>query len=529
MTSSQRKDLAVPADTHVRDEMRRLTHAYCASQTIVAPLALDEIEAHVDRLLQQARLDPIYRGFLTVLVGNEVWRDTVATTPFERRILMLPQCVRSSTRCKAESDALGLLCEGCGHCPVGGIQQEAEALGYVVLVAEGTTAVSALLARGEADAIVGVSCLPALERLFRPQTAHAIPGLAIPLLRDGCVDTEVDLEWVREVIHLRDETRPHTPLDLPAWQRQVAAWFEPARLQALLCRSGTETERIAIEWMSEGGKRWRPMLSLCIYQVLQPGAAPEALDPLIKLAVAVECFHKASLIHDDIEDEDAIRYDKPTLHCQYGVAVALNVGDLLIGEGYRLIAESGATAEQIRQMTAVAATGHRTLCLGQGEELLLRRAPGRLSSAVVLEIFGRKTAPAFDVALQFGAICAQADAETRAVLTAFSEALGVAYQIRDDLQDRTEDHGVASDASVRPSLLLALAREELLQGGQGGGVAWTPEAIHRTQAEARTRALLQEYSDQAIRALRPLRHAALKRLLHRTATLLLEPLPASAT
>jgi geranylgeranyl pyrophosphate synthase len=523
MTVSQRKDLAVPADKQVRDTMRTLAHTYCESQAFVPPLALDEIEAHADHLLQQAGIDPSYRGFLTVLLGNEVWRDTVAATPFERRILMLPQCVRSSARCRAESDALGLLCEDCGNCPIGGIQQEAEALGYVVLVAEGTTAVSALLARGEADAIVGVSCLPALARLFRPQTAHAVPGLAIPLLRDGCVDTEVDLEWVREVIRLRDETRPHTPLDLHAWQRQVAAWFEPARLQALLCRSGTETERIAIDWMSKGGKRWRPMLSLCVRQVLQPGAAPEALDPLIKLAVAVECFHKASLVHDDIEDDDAFRYDGPALHCQYGVAIALNVGDLLIGEGYRLIAESGVSAEQIRQMTTVAAAGHRTLCLGQGEELLLRQTPGRLSSSVVLEIFGRKTAPAFDVALQFGAICAQADVETRAVLTSFSEALGIAYQIRDDLQDQAGDHGVASDACARPSLLLALACEELLQGGQTAAVVLTPEAIHRTQAEARTRALLQQYSDQAIRALRPLRHAALKRLLYRVAALLLEP------
>jgi geranylgeranyl pyrophosphate synthase len=49
-------------------------------------------------------------------------------------------------------------------------------------------------------------------------------------------------------------------------------------------------------------------------------------------------FHKASLIHDDIEDGDALRYGEPTLHSEYGVAVALNVGDLLIGEGYRLLA-----------------------------------------------------------------------------------------------------------------------------------------------------------------------------------------------
>ncbi|MEI8243606.1 MAG: polyprenyl synthetase family protein [bacterium] len=521
MTTSQRKDLVVPADKSVRDAMRRLAQAYCAGQAFVPPLALDEIEAHADCLLQQAGLEPSYRGFMTVLVANEVWRDTVAATPFERRILMLPKCVRSSTRCKAESDALGLLCEGCGSCAVGGIQEEAEALGYVVLVAEGTTAVSALLARGEADTIVGVSCLPALEKLFRPQTTHAIPGLAIPLLKDGCVETEVDLEWVREIMRLRDEARPYAPLDLDAWQHQAATWFESASLQAHLNQSGTETERMAMDWMAKGGKRWRPMLTLCVCQVLQPAATPARLATLIKLAMAVECFHKASLIHDDIEDGDATRYDGPALHGQHGVAVALNVGDLLIGEGYRLIAESGASAEQVQQMTAVAAAGHRTLCLGQGEELLLRQTPERLTSAAVLEIFRRKTAPAFDVALQLGAICAQADAVTRTVLTAFSEALGVAYQIRDDLQDLADDHRAAPGACVRPSLLLALAREELLAGDPAAGAALTPEAIRRTQAEVRTRELLQQYSDQAIRALRPLRHAILKRLLYRVAAKLL--------
>ena len=62
-------------------------------------------------------------------------------------------------------------------------------------------------------------------------------------------------------------------------------------------------------------------------------------EDLRKVAVAVECFHKASLIHDDIEDNDALRYGEKTLHEEHGVAVALNVGDLLIGEGYRLLAE----------------------------------------------------------------------------------------------------------------------------------------------------------------------------------------------
>src|SRR3978361_1545504 len=90
---------------------------------------------------------------------------------------------------------------------------------------------------------------------------------------------------------------------------------------------------------------------------------------LRRIAVAVECFHKASLIHDDIEDNDDLRYGEQTVHAQHGIPVALNVGDLLLGEGYRLIAESDAPAEARAEMLRVAAMGHRNLSLGQGAEL----------------------------------------------------------------------------------------------------------------------------------------------------------------
>ena len=64
----------------------------------------------------------------------------------------------------------------------------------------------------------------------------------------------------------------------------------------------------------------------------------------------MECFHKASLIHDDIEDEDKGRYDQPTLHVEHSIGVALNAGDLLIGEGYRLIGEIGLDPKLIAEI-----------------------------------------------------------------------------------------------------------------------------------------------------------------------------------
>src|SRR5207253_1769786 len=124
-----------------------------------------------------------------------------------------------------------------------------------------------------------------------------------------------------------------------------------------------------------------------------------------------------------------------TLHEEYGVPVALNVGDLLIGEGYRLIAACQASAEQKAAMLTVASEGQRQLCRGQGAELIWTRRPGPLSSLQVLDMFRRKTAPAFEVALRLGALYAGTDRhdEVADVLRAYSEALGIAYQIRDDL------------------------------------------------------------------------------------------------
>jgi geranylgeranyl diphosphate synthase type II len=516
--TAERPGLAAPEDRVLRDDMRRRVQAYCAGETLVSPLTLAEIEAHADRVLAAGDIEPRFKGFVSVLIGNEACRDTVAATPFERRILLLPQCLRSSTACRAESDALGLLCEECGRCAIGTLQREAEALGYVVLVAEGTTAVGALLTRGEADAVIGVSCLHALERSFGRMTAHAVPGLAVPLIRNGCVDTDVDLEWVREALHLRDPSRPAAGPDLQELRRDVAAWFEPPALRELLNVHGTATEAIAVEWMTKGGKRWRPLLAAGVYQALRdatPGPIPPALR---SLAVAVECFHKASLVHDDIEDEDDLRYGEQTLHRQHGMAVALNVGDLLIGEGYRLIAESGAIPADVREMTAVAAGGHRTLCLGQGEELLLRRMPDRVTAEAVIDIFRRKTAPAFEVALQLGAIAAGADRETRAVLGAFSGALGVAYQIRDDLEDQAADGAAAGLSPRRPSLLLALAR-----GGLADPSGTETEEGRYARAEALTREQLRHYEEATLQALSPLKQAALKRLLHRVAALILRP------
>jgi geranylgeranyl diphosphate synthase type II len=257
-----------------------------------------------------------------------------------------------------------------------------------------------------------------------------------------------------------------------------------------------------------------------------PGSAAE--EAIRKVAIAVECFHKASLVHDDIEDGDNERYGEPTLCGAEGVPIALNAGDVLIGEGYRMLAESGLEPQLITDAVREAAVAQRLLCRGQGTELAWSRAPSRLSSRQVLEIFRLKTAPAFDVALQLAAITAGRGDDCRDVLRAYSNAIGIAYQIKDDLDDLVEDAGFVRDAASRPSVLIALGAERargddrtmLTALASGTPVAELTSdrlraAIAEAKADEKAALLLEAYKEEAVRALDGLDDATLKGLLRR--------------
>ena len=360
----------------------------------------------------------------------------------------------------------------------------------------------------------------------------AIPGVAIPLLQDDCKDTAVDIEWVWDFLHATGDDRTRR-LDLDALRKDVEGWFEPAALDAVFggpAASGTET--LARAELTRAGKRWRPFLTVCVHQALQDDPHAPAPDALRQVAVAIECFHKASLIHDDIEDGDTRRYGEPTLHATHGVPAAINVGDFLVGEGYRLLAESGFPPEVRAAMTAIAARGHRTLCLGQGEELLWARSPRPLGSREVLQIFRQKTAPAFSVALELGAAAANAEPAVFETLRNYSDALGIAYQIRDDLDDFAPSADAPDDiTALRPSLPLAVGYEQAKSEPELRPIlerAWRRELVNgsaspdhlralldRFDAVERSRRMMEGYKEEAIRSLPGLTNPSLKGLLRR--------------
>ncbi|MGH9338907.1 MAG: polyprenyl synthetase family protein [Acidobacteriota bacterium] len=514
----------IPQTRAERERLLQMVKLYVRGKKPVPPLSMDELSRHADAVIPIAGTEDIYRDYIAVLIGNEMWREALAAVPYERRLLLLPKCLRVEEKCPAPFDEFGLLCKQCGLCTIQDLQAEAERLGYAVLVAEGSAIVMAIIETGKIDAVVGVSCLSVLERAFPHMEAAAIPGIAIPLLQDDCANTNVDLEWIWDVIHLTSEDKTRR-LDLDSLRSEVQAWFTRDSLEDILGQPSSQTEQIALEWLSRSGKRWRPFLTVCTYRALREGELPADTR---KIAVAVECFHKASLIHDDIEDGDSTRYGEKTLHDQYGVPVALNVGDFLIGEGYRLLAECDALPEARARMISAAARGHRTLSMGQGEELCWMRSPKPLSSVEVLDIFRKKTAPAFEVALQLGALYAGEAEGIWDVLGKYSESLGIAYQIRDDLNDFSGDGESEDLRSMRPSLLLSVAYEraqgeekELMESvwrrsfDFGADSDRLEEIFSARKVEERVRSLLESYKEEAVNSLRELENASLKGLLRR--------------
>ncbi len=519
----------IPQTRPEREEVLEKIRQFTKESALVPPIPLEELREISKTFCKDYDVDEKYLEYVAILMNNELWRETLAAIPYNRRLLLLPKCLRVEAHCPAPFDEFGLLCKKCGMCSIQDLQTEAEKLGYAVLVAEGSPIVMAIIETGKIDAIVGVSCISVLERAFPYMEAGAVPGVAIPLLQDDCLDTTVDTEWIWDVIHLTSEDRTHR-MDLTGLREEVDSWFSPDQLADLLGQPETETEKVGHEWLARAGKRWRPFLTVAARQALSDDPTGDIPYDLRRVAVAVECFHKASLIHDDIEDEDETRYGEDTLHTEHGVPVALNIGDYLLGEGYRLLAESEVDAETRVKLLQAASLGHRTLCLGQGAELSWARNPEVLKSTEVLRIFERKTSPAFDVALRLGALYAGANEKTLDVIARYSRSLGLAYQVRDDLDDLAEDAEASDLLALRPTLPMAIAHERAkgdakkrlakiwrreIDQIEDFSIDSLREELLELGAVSRSRELQEGYKEEAIRSLWDLENPNLKGLLRR--------------
>ena len=191
--------------------------------------------------------------------------------------------------------------------------------------------------------------------------------------------------------------------------------------------------------LQAGGKRLRPVLVLASAE-LWP--APPAADPL-PAAVAVECLHTYSLIHDDLPcmDNDDLRRGRPTAHKAFDEATALLAGDALLTHAFALVATHYAAQPVLANALGRElgdAAGSRRLIGGQMADLLAEKKAG--ATAEELEfIHLNKTAAMIEAALAMGGLCGGADDAGVAALRAAGRSLGLAFQIIDDILDVTGD------------------------------------------------------------------------------------------
>lgn len=488
-------DRVIPSTQQERERLRRLAHDYVSDKALQPPVPLIDLEELATALIKAYQLDEGLRDWLMVELHNGVWLPMVASIPYERRLLLLPKCLRDSGRCEGEMDDLGLLCHRCGRCVIPDLQTLADRHGVLSLVAEGFTSVIELIRQHVVDAVIGVSCLDSLEKAFPLLVSHAVPGIAVALNDGGCKDTHVDTDYVMELLpQLSAETI--TLLDYDAIREKVDQWFTPEALATVLTPATDITTRASLEWMLSGGSRWRPFLLAAVYAAICKPRPLVLPDEVMRAAVAVECFHKASLVHDDIQDQDPERYGQPTVHIRYGEAMAINIGDLLLGEGYRLLASL-----QNKELLGVVARAHVSLCLGQGAELAWQ--PGqKVTIDEVLQIFRQKTVPAFEVALSLGLLSAGGSQHTARVLHNYSEALGIAYQLKDDLAD------IYREQTEKPSVVQALR--------------WQHPDASDEDIKNEVTALIEEYHTRALTSLTEIDTFELKRLLFQATEKILE-------
>lgn len=208
-----------------------------------------------------------------------------------------------------------------------------------------------------------------------------------------------------------------------------------------------------------GGKRFRPLLVYATGHCL--GAKDEQLDAA---AVAVELIHAYSLIHDDLPamDDDALRRGRPTVHIAFDEATAILAGDALQTCAFETLCCAPVADPIARQMLTTLASASGAAGMAGGQALDMDATGQTQSLAALQRMHALKTGALIRASVRLGALVAQTDPATQQQLDEFADALGLAFQIRDDLLDiegdaaelgKTAGKDVAQGKSTYPALL----------------------------------------------------------------------------
>ncbi|HEX3999548.1 MAG TPA: polyprenyl synthetase family protein [Pirellulales bacterium] len=560
----------IPRPKSLRERLRRKASLLAERIEQAALPKQPELERLARELLTELELPEGFVGWTMVMLASAFWQPKIAAVPRDRRLLLLPGSLSHAADCQGAISARQM--PDCARCAIAWLRRRAERLGYRVLWAEESVAALEALASAEIDAVMGVASLDLLEKALNQIPQFEVPCMAIPLVdgaADDCARSEsgpsvaFDGDWIRRMIDLDfvadDASAPNYRHLIRAAQRM----FDPDELEQLAPRMRigprlaelngqgaalldplAGTEAIAYDFLTRGGKHSRPFITLAVYDAMTGGrctlsdghrSVAELPLSVKRAAVSIETFHKASLVHDDIEDDDQFRYGAATLHRALGVSTAINVGDYLIGLGYRLVSrESSALgADAVSDIMDRLAEAHMKLTEGQGAELLWRDSRRKLLSvAESLEIYALKTAPAFEAALITGLRLAGPSEAYLKPIGEFAKHLGIAFQIQNDLADWEPDNHnklvAAGDVlGGRPTLLWALALEGLAEPSRlrlqslatsspvSEAIVCEIRDLYRlAEVFDKAQRLVQEYDNRARSVAESVGPAALCRLLH---------------
>jgi farnesyl diphosphate synthase len=186
----------------------------------------------------------------------------------------------------------------------------------------------------------------------------------------------------------------------------------------------------------DGGKRVRPLLVLAAAQAVQGHA-----DAALRAACAVELIHAYSLVHDDMPcmDNDVLRRGKPTVHVRFGQAQAMLAGDAMQALAFEILTPPAGVpgALQARLCSLLArAAGHAGMAGGQAIDLASIGQP--LDEHRLRDMHHRKTGALLQASVLMGAACGSTDEHAWAALADYGDAIGLAFQVVDDILDVTQ-------------------------------------------------------------------------------------------
>ncbi len=218
------------------------------------------------------------------------------------------------------------------------------------------------------------------------------------------------------------------------WLEQIRIRIDQALDNALGTQLGDSQLLDAARYsVLRGGKRLRPAL---VYAAADAaGASPDAADAA---AIAVELLHAYSLIHDDLPamDDDALRRGQPTTHIAFNEATAILAGDALQALAFSILGETDSRTDRMRvkQLNLLGeAVGFRGMALGQAIDL---ESEGKALSLDALKaMHAKKTGALITASVLMGAVCGNPSNDDWDALTQAGQAIGLAFQIQDDILD----------------------------------------------------------------------------------------------